>query len=54
MDFAKIMKCITSNGEERKKALNKLTREELEYLLKECRASLARRQAAKNGGACND
>ena len=32
-----------------KKALNELTREELEYLLKECRASLARRQAAKNG-----
>lgn len=54
MDYAKMMKFLTSNGEERKKALNELTREELEYLLKECRASLARRQAAKNGGACND
>lgn len=53
MDYAKMMNALTSNGAEQDKALDELNREELEYLLKECRASLARRQAAKNGGACN-
>ena len=54
MDYAKMMKFLTSKGEEQEKALNELTREELDFILEMCRASLARRQAAKNGGACND
>ena len=54
MDFAKMMKALTSKGVEQDRTLDALNREELEYLLKECRASLARRQAAKNGGACSD
>lgn len=54
MDYAKIMKFLTSKGEEQEKALNELTREELDFIIERCRASLARRQAAKNGGACND
>ncbi len=54
MDYAKIMKFLTSKGEEQEKALNELTQEELDFILERCRASLARRQAAKNGGACNE
>lgn len=50
MDYAKIMHVLTSEGKDRDNALEELNREELEYLLKECRASIARRQAAKNGG----
>lgn len=47
MDYAKIMKFLTSKGEEQEKALDELNPEEVEFVL-------ARRQAAKNGGACND
>ena len=54
MDYAKIMKFLTSTGEEQEKALNELTIEELDFILDECRAALARRQAAKNGGVCNE
>lgn len=54
MDFAKMMKALTSKGVEQDRALDALNREELEYLLKECRAALARRHAAKTGGACNE
>ena len=54
MDCAKMMKFLTSEGEEQEKALNELTPEELDFILKECRASLARRNAAKKGRVCND
>lgn len=54
MDYAKIMKFLTSKGEEEEKALDELNPEEVEFVLDRCRAALARRQAAKNGGACND
>lgn len=50
MDYAKMMNVLTSEGKDQDNALDALNREELEYLLKECRAALARRQAAKNGG----
>lgn len=53
MDYAKMMNVLTSNGAEQDKALDELNRDELEFLLKECRAALARRQTAKNGGVCN-
>lgn len=54
MDYAKMMKFLTGKGEEQEKALNELTLEELDFILERCRASLARRQAAKVGGACNE
>ena len=54
MDYAKIMKFLTSKGEEQEKALDELNQEEVEFVLDRARAAIARRQAAKNGGACND
>ena len=54
MDYAKIMKFLTSKGEEQEKALDELNQKEVEFVLDRARAALARRQAAKNGGACND
>lgn len=35
-------------------ALDEMSKKELEYLLELCEEEKARRQAAKNGGACND
>lgn len=54
MDFEKMMKAITSKSAERDRALDEMSKEELEYLLELCQEEVALRQAAKNGGACGD
>ncbi len=54
MDFAKMMKVLTSKGAERERVLDEMNKEELKYLLELCQEEKARRQASKNGGACND
>lgn len=54
MDYAKIIKAITSKGAERERVLDEMNKEELKSLLELCEEEKARRQAAKNGGACGD
>lgn len=54
MDYAKIIKAITSKGAKRESVLDEMNKEELKYLLELCQEEKARRQAAKNGGVCND
>lgn len=49
MDYAKMMKFLTSKGEEQEKALNELTREELDFILERCRASLAVAKRQRTG-----
>lgn len=56
MDYTKIVKVLSlaATGNSIDAALDEMSKKELEYLLELCEEEKARRQAAKNGGACND
>lgn len=56
MADTKIVKVISlaEAGKSIDTALDEMNKEELEYLLEICQEELALRQAAKNGGVCND
>ena len=54
--YTKIVKVLSlaATGNSIDAALDEMSKKELEYLLELCEEEKARRQAAKNGGACND
>ena len=56
MDYTKIVKVLSlaATGNSIDAALDEMSKKEPEYLLELCEEEKARRQAAKNGGACND
>lgn len=56
MDYTKIVKVLSlaATGNSIDAALDEMSKKEIEYLLELCQEEKARRQAAKNGGVCND
>ena len=56
MDYTKIVKVLSlaATGNSIDAALDEMSKKEIEYLLELCQEEKARRQAAKNGGACNE
>ncbi len=56
MDYTKIVKLLSlaAAGNDFNAVIDEMSKKELEYLLELCQAEKARRQAAKNGGACNE